>query len=548
MPASTPPPPTLVIAGASGDLTRRLLFPAIHRLVADGLLPIDTGIVGYAIDELTTEQFLDRLRRGVEEHGGGLDLRAWDALSANATYLQGDLTPDALKALAPHTAGPSVFYLALPPILFGRAAAALADAGLAVEHGGNWRRLVIEKPFGTSLDTANALQAQILAGWREEQIFRIDHFLGKDTVQNLLVFRLANRFVEAIWNNANIAQVQITAAESLGLEGRWRYYDQAGALRDMLQNHLMQLFAVTAMEPPSVWEGETLRQHKVDVLRATRGPTADNAGTWAVRGRYTAGTVQRPGEPDPVAVPGYREELNIPPDTRTETYAALRLEVDNWRWQGVPFHLRSGKRLGGDLTEIALQLRPAPRLHFQRTASIDPGAATDDGGGSQWVVLRLRPDETIEVHAVAKRAGLGMALDRITLTATDHAADAADYSAYEQLLVDLVAGDRGLFVRGDEALEAWRICQPVLDAWASGEPTPYPAGSEGPEPPTGYFEPGLAQWRPVAPPNAEADDRTGEGGADGHRAPGASPLPVAAPAAVAMVAGGHGGPGAGAAR
>lgn len=501
MPASNLPP-TLVIAGASGDLTRRLLFPAIHRLVADGLLPIDTRIVGYAIDELTTEQFLDRLRHGIEEHGGGLDQRAWAALSANAVYLQGDLTPDAVAALASHTTGPSVFYLALPPTLFGQAAAALADAGLAAEHDDNWRRLVVEKPFGTSLDTANALQAQLLAGWREEQIFRIDHFLGKDTVQNLLVFRLANRFVEAIWNNASIAQVQITAAESLGLEGRWRYYDQAGALRDMLQNHLMQLFAVTAMEPPSVWEGETLRQHKVDVLRATRGPADGTPGSWAVRGRYTAGTVQRPGEPDPVAVPGYREEPNIAPDTRTETYAALRLEIDNWRWQGVPFYLRSGKRLGGDLTEIALQLRPAPRLHFRRTATIDPASTgTDGGGGHHWVVLRLRPDETIEVHAVAKQAGLGMALERITLTATDDAADAADYSAYEQLLVDLVAGDRGLFVRGDEALEAWRICQPVLDAWATGEPTPYAAGSDGPEPPAGFFEPGLAPWRPVAPPS-----------------------------------------------
>ncbi|MEZ5411324.1 MAG: glucose-6-phosphate dehydrogenase [Acidimicrobiales bacterium] len=535
MPTSSPSPPTLVILGGSGDLTRRLLFPAIHRLVADGLLPIDTRIVGFAIDELTTEQFLDRLRRGVEEHGGGLDQSAWAALSANATYLQGDLTPDALKALAPHTVGPSVFYLALPPTLFGTAAAALADAGLAAEHDGSWRRLVIEKPFGTSLDTAGALQAQLLAGWREEQIFRIDHFLGKDTVQNLLVFRLANRFVEAIWNNASIAQVQITAAESLGLEGRWRYYDQAGALRDMLQNHLMQLFAVTAMEPPSVWEGETLRQHKVDVLRATRGPTAGNAGTWAVRGRYTAGTVQRPGEPEPVTVPGYREEPNIPPDTRTETYAALRLEVDNWRWQGVPFYLRSGKRLGGDLTEIALQLRPAPRLHFQRTASIDPGI---ENGGTQWVVLRLRPDETIEVHAVAKRAGLGMALERITLTATDHAADAADYSAYEQLLVDLVAGDRGLFVRGDEALEAWRICQPVLDAWATGEPTPYGAGSVGPEPPPGFFEPGLAGWRPVAAPASALN-----GQRDGTTTAMSSPPPVAAPAAEAMVVGQQGDPG-----
>jgi glucose-6-phosphate 1-dehydrogenase len=497
MPASIPAL-TVVIAGASGDLTQRLLFPAIHRLVADNLLPSSTRIVGYAMDDWTTDQFAAHLRQGIERYGDGVDERAWADLSSAMAYVSGDLSESSTARLAPLVQGPTVFYLALPPSLFGPAATALAGAGLADESNG-WRRLVVEKPFGTDVASARALQAQLLSGWREEQVFRIDHFLGKDTVQNVLLFRLANRFVEAIWNQANISQVQITAAETLGLEGRWRYYDHAGALRDMLQNHLMQLFAITAMEPPTTFEGETVRQHKVDVLRATRGPDRNDIETRAVRGRYQAGPIG--GQP----VPGYLEEPNIAATSTTETYAALRLEVDNWRWQGVPFYLRSGKRLGGDLTEIALQLKDPPRLRFDH-GGIDPGSAVsddgndDDGYGHQWIVLRLRPDETIEIDAIAKKAGFELEIERITLTATDPKVAKAEYSAYEQLLIDLVNDDRSPFVRGDEALEAWRICQPVLDAWAaSGDPIDYDAGTDGPEPPPGLFPPGLPRWRPVAP-------------------------------------------------
>jgi glucose-6-phosphate 1-dehydrogenase len=491
--AASTPPLTIVIAGASGDLTQRLLFPAIHRLVADGLLPLETRIVGYAMDDWTREQFTARLRDGVEHFGDGIDEPAWAALSAGAAYVSGDLSPASVAELVPLVPGPAVFYLALPPSLFGTAASALAGAGLADQSAG-WRRLVIEKPFGTDVVSAQALQEQLTAGWQEQQLFRIDHFLGKDTVQNLLLFRLANRFIEAIWNQANIAQVQITASETLGLEGRWRYYDRAGALRDMLQNHLMQLFAITAMEPPPNWEGEALRQHKVDVLRATRGPSGDQIAAHAVRGRYQAGAIN--GE----AVPGYLEEPNIPATSTAETYAALRLEIDTWRWQGVPFFLRSGKRLGGNLTEIALQLKDAPPLRLGRSTAIDLASDHPSGRGSQWVVLRLRPDETIEIDAIAKKAGLGMEIERITLTATDTNVTKAEYSAYEQLILDLVNDERSPFVRGDEALEAWRICQPVLDAWAAGgQPLDYPAGSEGPEAPGGLFPPDLPGWRPVAP-------------------------------------------------
>ena len=470
---------TIVIIGASGDLTRRLLFPALHRLIALGRVSSATRIVGYAMDDWTTAAFVNHLREGVTQFGGGVDETAWEAIAANTTYVSGDLDPTDVAALLPLVSGPALFYLALPPVLFGQAADSLGVNGLAEESGG-WRRLVIEKPFGTDLSSAQGLQTRLVGHWREQQLYRIDHFLGKDTVQNLMVFRLANRFVEAVWNVHNIGQVQITAAETVGLEGRWRYYDKAGALRDMLQNHLMQLFAVTAMEPPSVWEPEVLREHKVEVLRSVRSMAAGDVAANAVRGQYAAGT--EAGQ----AVVGYLQEENVAPMSATETYAALRLFVDNWRWQGVPFYLRSGKRMSGNLTEIALELRRAPISLFGETA------------GSTWLVLRLRPDETIEIHAIAKRAGLGLTAEPVVLTATDSAAGGAEYSAYEQLLLDALAGDGSLFIRGDEAALAWSIVQPVLDAWTCGLPAPYPAGSDGPPPPDGFFTDGRG-WRTVSP-------------------------------------------------
>ena len=461
---------TIVILGASGDLTRRLLFPAIHRLMALGRLPASTRIVGYAIDTWTTDQFLAHLRDGVEQFGDGVDETVWSAIAATAQYRSGDLDAVHLAPLAELLHGPALFYLALPPALFGPAADALGQAGFADETAG-WRRLVVEKPFGTDLTSATSLQQTLRGHWREDQILRIDHFLGKDTVQNMLVFRLANRFIEAIWNVTAISQVQITAAETIGLEGRWRYYDRAGALRDMLQNHLMQLFALTAMDPPSVWEAEVLRDHKVEVLRAVQ-PVTD-VDHRAIRGQYAAGTV------DTKPVVGYLQEPNIPPTSITETYAAIQLRIDNWRWQGVPFSLRSGKAMSGNVTEIALQLRPAP------TALFGDAGGLGEGG---WIVLQLRPDETIGIEAIAKKAGLGMATERVVLSTTDTAAHESEYSAYEQLLLDAVAGDTSLFIRGDEAMAAWRIVQPVLDEWAAGgAPAPYPAGTDGPPPPDGFF-------------------------------------------------------------
>jgi glucose-6-phosphate 1-dehydrogenase len=472
---------TFVILGASGDLTRRLLFPALHRLMALKRVAPTTKIIGYAMDDLTTEAFVANLHDAVTQFGGSVDEDVWPQIVANTVYVKGDLTPEAVQRLAPLVHGKAIFYLALPPPLFGRAATSLGSAGLADESSGP-RRLVVEKPFGTSSASARTLQQELRTHWEEPQIFRIDHFLGKETVQNLLVFRLANRFVEAIWNTGNIRQVQITAAETLGLEGRWRYYDEAGALRDMLQNHLMQLFALCAMEPPSLWDGEVLREHKVELLRSVRAVPPEAAASASVRGQYTAGTSG--GAP----VIAYRTEDHIAPDSRTETYAAVRLFVDNWRWQGVPFYMRSGKRMSSNCTEIALELREPPSLLFQDADGIVPG---------NWIVLRLRPDETIEFDAVAKRPGLGLSTERVTLSTTDRNAGGAEYSAYEQLLLDVVAGDRSLFIRGDEAMEAWRIVQPILDAWAAGgAPVFYASGTDGPPPPPGFFAPGL-DWRPV---------------------------------------------------
>ncbi len=477
------PPTTFVILGASGDLTRRLLFPALHRLLCNGDVALSTNIIGYAVEAWSSTDFVAHLRQGVEEFGGGVDEQVWTAIAANTTYVCGDLDPTHVQALLDHVTGNAVFYLALPPSLFSEAAAAIATVGLADETTG-FRRLVIEKPFGTDRTTCDALQTSLCQRWQEHQLFRIDHFLGKDTVQNLMVFRLANRFVEAVWDRASIAQVQITAAETLGLEGRWRYYDQAGALRDMLQNHLMQLFALCAIEPPTAWAGDTFRNHKVELLTSVRSIASDDVLNSAVRGVYGR------SEHD-ASVVGYLEEPNIASTSTTETYAALRLTVDTPRWQGVPFYLRSGKRLGGALTEIALQLRPVPVAPFGRDASVDEPL---------WIVFQLRPDETITIEAIAKKAGLGLSTERIALDATDVSATAsADYSSYEQLLLDIFAGDVSHFIRGDEASEAWRIVQPVLDRWAvDGAPMPYPSGSDGPEPPAGFFL-DRHSWRKVTP-------------------------------------------------
>ena len=471
---------TMVILGATGDLTRRLLAPALYRLHTIGKLP-NLAIHGYAVEDWSSEHFRDHIHESLKAFARDFREDDWPGFATHLSYTKGDITAAQLTQLKDQVKGPVLFYLALPPQLFAQAAQGLGQAGLA-DEGQGWRRLVVEKPFGWNLASAEALRQSLHTTWQESQILRIDHFLGKETVQNLMVFRFANRFLEPVWNSDHIAQVQITAAETLGLEGRFRYYDSAGALRDMLQNHLMQLFTLTAMEPPSVWDGEVLRDHKVEVLRSVRPIEAGRVNRHAVRGQYVAG--QGAGQ----KVPGYLEEKGIPGNSITETFAALKLYVDNWRWRGVPFYLRSGKRLAADYWEIAIGFKEVPARLFE-TASIEPIPAN-------WLVFRMKPDECIDLVAWAKEPGLEVKTRKVVLSTPYKLAGDVEFSAYEQLLLDAFEGDRSHFLRSDEVEWAWRILDPVISAWESGNPGLYVAGSQGPDAQNRLLEDGHV-WRKI---------------------------------------------------
>lgn len=475
------PAPALVICGASGDLAGRLLLPALFHLEQKGRLP-DLEIIGFAVERWTSQQFSAHVRERLQQFAPGFDAPLWQRFSKRLSYVAGDFSASGIVALGRAVRSSAAFYLALPPKIFAEAAGGLAAAGLHRESGETWRRLVIEKPFGTDLASARALDASISEHWSERQVLRIDHFLGKETAQNILVFRLANGFVEPLLNSRFVSQVQITAAETLGLEGRVSYYDGAGATRDMLQNHLMQLFTLAALEPPSVWEADVLREHKVEVLRAVRPIAIDDVAHVAARGQYG------PGRCHGVDVPGYRDEPGIRRGSTTETFAALRLYVDNWRWRGVPFYLRSGKRLATDLTEVAFQFHAPPRMLFREI----------DGAGLEpnWLVFRIKPDEAIDLVAFAKQPGLTLETRPVTLHTPYLEKGEVEFAAYEQLLLDAVEGDRSPFIRYDEVDFAWQILQPVLEAWKSGEPAAYAAGSEGPATAEALLEPGH-RWRPL---------------------------------------------------
>ncbi|WP_020376035.1 glucose-6-phosphate dehydrogenase [Sulfobacillus thermosulfidooxidans] len=468
---------TFVILGATGDLTRRLLFPAIYRLFVQG--EWNAGqIVGYAMENWDRSRFLQHLETNLKIFVADFDPEQWAQLQTRIAYQSGDLTAQSLSALKTYVTQDAIFYLGLPPQLFAEAAQGLGKAGLHQPPSSTgFRRLVIEKPFGWDLASAKELGSALAPWWAESQVFRIDHFLGKDTVQNVLVFRFINRLLASIWDSQHIAQVQITYAETLGLEGRWQYYDKAGALRDMLQNHLMQLFTLVAMEPPSEWDADILHNHKAEVLRAVRSIPLDQVADFAVAGQYTAGKVNSQ------AVPGYRQEDGIRADSMTETYAALKLYVDNWRWHGVPFYLRSGKRMAADYAEIAVQLKAVPAKLF--------GA-----GLSNWLVFRMKPEEAIDLVMWAKKPGMDVDTEQLILTAPYKKSQESDYSAYEQLLLDVLKGDQSAFPRFDEVEEAWRIVDPVLQAWANQKPEEYPAGSEGPAAQDRLMD-GPFSWRPL---------------------------------------------------
>lgn len=466
-------PATMVILGATGDLTRRLLFPAIYRLYAQREWT-PAHIIGYAVEAWSREQFCDHIEGNLKTFVKEFQPHVWQKLREQIDYQPGDLTAGKLAALKSKIAGPALFYLGLPPQLFSQAAGGLGQAGLNQESAG-WRRLVVEKPFGWDLASARELGKGLHQWWREDQIFRIDHFLGKDTAQNILVFRFINRLLESVWNGAHIAQVQITFAETLGLEGRWQYYDRAGALRDMLQNHLLQLFALVAMEPPSEWDAEDLHNHKAEVLRAVRQMPDDQVFQFAAAGQYGKGQVG--SQP----VPGYQQEEGISAHSTTETFAAVKLYVDNWRWHGVPFYLRSGKRLAADYAEIAVQLKPVPPKLFGH-------------GLADWLVFRMKPEEAIDLMMWAKKPGLELNTESIVLSAPYKRTGGNEYSAYEQLLLEVLKGDQSIFPRLDEVEEAWRVVDPILKAWSQQPPEDYAAGSEGPAGQDRILEAGQ-RWR-----------------------------------------------------
>ena len=462
----------IVLFGATGDLSRRMLLPSLYHLDADGLLAKDFKVLASARAPLTRDAFVDQVRTILEARPEDLDEAVWTRFANRLDYVACDATrAEGIAALAPHLAGCErpMFFLAISPSLYGGVCAALAAAGLATGDS----RIVLEKPVGRDLETSREVNAAVGAAFSEERTFRIDHYLGKETVQNLIALRFANTLFEPLWNNLTIDHVQITVAETEGVGDRWPYYDEYGALRDMLQNHMLQLLCFVAMEPPADMDPRSVRNEKVKVLRSLRRFTRADVQGASIRGQYTKGVV---GGKE---AEGYEAERGQP--TGTETFVALRVDIDNWRWAGVPFFLRTGKRLPERRTQIAIQFKPVPHSIF--------GAAARDDLIANRLVIDLQPDEDIELLLMNKSPGLsqgGMRLQSLPLSLSLLRSYEGPGSrrriAYERLLLDVIHGDSTLFVRRDEVEEAWRWIDGVADAWAeaSMKPKPYAAGSWGP--------------------------------------------------------------------
>jgi glucose-6-phosphate 1-dehydrogenase len=482
-----PEPCIMVICGATGDLTERKLAPALYNLMLGGFLPPEFSVVGFARRDLSNDQFRDHLKEGIDRFSRNRPVKAsvWESFCSGIEYHQGNFNdPAAYVELRKRlerldrdrgTAANRLFYLAVPPALYPEIVHELGSAGLARhrEDGSRrrgWSRVIIEKPFGSDVASAEALNREIGEVFREDQIYRIDHYLGKETVQNMAVFRFGNGIFEPIWNRRYIDSVQITVAETVGVEGRGEFYDATGALRDIVQNHALQLLATFAMEPPVEFKAKDLRDEKVKVLRAVKPIPYAEVSSQTVRGQYTAGWVE--GE----KVAAYREEPEVAPDSQTETYVAIKLAIDSWRWAGVPFYIRTGKALATRMTEIAVQFKRAPLALFARagTPTIEPNV----------LAIRIQPDEGILLRFGAKVPGQGLQIRTVNMDfryGSSFAVDSPD--AYETLLLDAMIGDPSLFTRDDEVERAWVILENVLAAWANGEGGPlqfYDAGSWGP--------------------------------------------------------------------
>lgn len=476
--ARTAPPCTLVIFGATGDLTRRKLVPSLMGLAKDGLLPPSFAVVGFARRDWSDDKFRSVLRNGVEEFGRSETLGEFEQLEDSFSYHQSDFGDAAgydslLEKLdridgARGTKGNRIFYLATPPSAYSEILANLSSSGLSTEREGRFARVIVEKPFGRDLDSAAALNRQVQAAFTERQVFRIDHYLGKETVQNILALRFANGIFEPLWNEKFVDHVQITVAESIGVGTRGGYFEESGVIRDMIQNHLMQVLTLVAMEPPAAITADAVRDEKVKVLKAIGTFSKEQVAQRTVRAQYTGGSF---GGQD---VNGYKEEEGVAADSVTETYVAVRMQIDNWRWSGTPFFLRSAKRMPRRVTEVAIHFKQPPHLLFQANKDLDPNV----------LLLRIQPDEGVAMRFGAKVPGPDMRVRDVRMDfryGTAFGGETGD--AYERLLLDAMLGDNTLFARADEVEEAWRIVDSIIAGWRASDRAPdeYVAGTWGPK-------------------------------------------------------------------
>lgn len=489
-------PCIMVIFGAAGDLTKRKLFPALLNLAEGKMLNENFAIIGMARADKTTEQFREELTSEIKEFAtGDVDPKSWDWFVERTYYLRGNFDDqdayDRLKTeleelnVKYSAGGNYLFYLATAPEYFSKCVDSLDEVGLLKQENDQWRRVVIEKPFGHDLQSAQELNRDLLKTVSEDQVFRIDHYLGKETVQNIMIFRFANGFFEPLWNNRYIDHVQITVAENVGVEMRGNYYDHTGALRDMVSNHLLQLMALAAMEPPTCFGADDVRHEKAKVINAVQPITPEQVHKVAVRGQYDAGTVK--GK----AVNAYRKEPRVDPDSNTDTFVAMKLMIDNWRWAGVPFYLRTGKALGKRVSEIAIQFKQAPYAMFRDTPI--------DKMTKNFLVVRIQPEEEISLEFEAKIPGPAVRMAPVSMHF-----DYKDFfgskpsTGYETLIFDVMLGDATLFNRADNVEASWKVVQPVLDVWAAEKSTEFPnyaAGSRGPKAADDLIERDGRKWR-----------------------------------------------------
>ncbi|MEO8167366.1 MAG: glucose-6-phosphate dehydrogenase [bacterium] len=479
-----PDPCTMVIFGASGDLTKRKLIPAIFDLLRDGMLPPGFTIVGVGRTEMSNDSFRDYMFGAMKEFGRLQDQEKilWDTFAKGLFYVTADSSIEdeflklkrELKNIdSDRKAGENyLFYLSTPPNMYLPIIRGLGKAKLnKPQQPHNWVRVIIEKPFGIDLKSARELNKEVLSIFEESQVYRIDHYLGKETVQNLLVFRFANGIFEPIWNRNYIDHIQITAAETVGVEKRGGYYEGAGAMRDMIQNHMLQLVALTAMEPPVLFDAQQVRDEKQKVFQAIRQIKPAEVQRYSIRGQYAAGTAG--GK----AVPGYRSEDGVSPTSTTETYVALKFQIDNWRWADVPFYVRSGKRLPKRVTEIAIQFKKTPHHLFT--------ALSMDSLDQNNIVIRVQPDEGISLKFSSKIPGSSMRLRPVTMDFRYGSSFGGHLTeAYTRLLLDCMLGDPTLYARGDSVEVAWELITPIHEGWAANKESKvydYPAGTWGPK-------------------------------------------------------------------